>query len=117
MATTYDDLPRDVIKKIVSKMDIDTKVKLGLIFKLNVPQEIERNISKYLQVPKTYDNIEDYWFIPLGPLVFDKRTLYTLTHYYGFSDMVYLTTQAIKGMGTTNFATHDGEYDFEDEIE
>ena len=116
METTYDDLSRDVIKKIISKLDIDTKVKLGLIFKMNIPYEIETNISKCLQVPKTH-NIDEYWCIQLGPHIFHDRSLYTIIHYYGFDAMVYLTTHAIKGMGTINFATHDGEYDFEEEID
>lgn len=115
METKYDDLSRDVIKKIVSKMDIDTKIKLRLIFKMKIPSEIETNISKCLQVPKTL-NIDEYWCIQLGPYIFHERTLYTLSHYYGFGAIVYLTTHAIKGKGTINYATHDGEYDFDDEI-
>jgi hypothetical protein len=111
--SSFDDLPRDVIKKIVSKMDIDTKVRLSLIFKLKVPSQIIDEISKCLQVPTTYDGVDELWFIKLGPRVCSEYTTYMLQRFTANGLMVYLTTHAIMGVGTTNYSTQDveGEYD------
>jgi hypothetical protein len=115
--SSFCDIPRDVIKQIVSKMDIDTKIKLGLIFKMKVPDEITKEISRCLQVPGTLDGIENWWCIKLGPYVFpnDKEyTTYMLQRFTAYGAMVYLTTHAIEAIGTVNFSTHDVEGEFDD---
>jgi hypothetical protein len=112
MVTGYHHLPRDVTLKILSKLDIDTRVKLGLVFKLKIPQQVANEISRCLQVPSTYPDIDDCWFIKLGPCVFPNRddyTTYSLQHYHAFDSMVYLTTHAIREVGTINYSTHDSD--------
>jgi hypothetical protein len=47
------DLPRDVWLTIVSKMDMDARIKCGLVFKLRVPQEVKTEISRVCQGPET----------------------------------------------------------------
>lgn len=117
MATTYDDLPRDVILRIVSKMDIDTRVKLGLIFKLKYPTQVIKKISNCLQTPTRFGdgNDDDWWFINLGPYIFPnnfEHTTYRLTRFHAYGTIVYLTSHSVRGQGTTNMSTHDveGEY-------
>jgi hypothetical protein len=115
MSLSFCDLPRDIILKIISKLDIDTRIKAGLILKLKVPSRVVQEISRCLQVPETYPNIDDWWCIRLGPYVFPgehEYRVYNLVHYYAFGSVVYLTTHAIKGKGTINYATQDeGEAD------
>lgn len=116
MATTFNDLPRDIIKLIITKLDIDTRVKMGFIFTLKVPTHINSEISRCLQVPHTYPTVEDWWFIKLGPYIFpndNEYQRYHLTHYYGFGSMVYLTTHAILGKGTINYSTQDLESEYD----
>lgn len=116
MSLSFQDLPRDVVLKIISKLDMDTIIKLGLVFKLKVPTQVLNDISRCLQIPSTLPDIDDYWCINLGPYVFPDRddyTVYKLQHYYAFGSVVYLTTHAIKECGTINYSTQDaqGEYD------
>ena len=47
------DLSRDVWLTIVSKMDMDARIKCGLVFKLLVPQEVKTEISRVCQGPET----------------------------------------------------------------
>ena len=42
--TDMDTLPRDICLAIVSKMDMDTRIKCGIIFKLVVPEEVKSPI-------------------------------------------------------------------------
>jgi hypothetical protein len=121
MSLSFHDLPRDVILKIISKLDIDTRIKVGLILKLKVPSRVVQEISRCLQVPSTLPGLDDYWCIKLGPYVFpddNEYRLYHLQHFYAYGTIVYLTTHAILGKGTINFSTHDveGEFDEFDEI-
>jgi hypothetical protein len=116
MTSSFQDLPRDTILKIVSKLDIDTRNKLGLVFKLRIPVQIIDKISRCLQVPSTLIGVDDYWCIKLGPYVFPDRTTYTIQRYCAYGSIIYLTTHAIKGIGTTNYATqYDGVYDDSDD--
>jgi hypothetical protein len=39
-------LPKDVIIKIMQKFDMDTRIKAGIVGKLNVPQSLVDKISK-----------------------------------------------------------------------
>lgn len=50
----FAELPRELVKCIVSKMDMDTRIKMGLIFKLKVPTAISEHISEKLQIPEQY---------------------------------------------------------------
>lgn len=117
MSLSFHDLPRDVILKIISKLDIDTRIKVGLILKLKVPSRVVQEISRCLQVPETLPGIDDWWCIRLGPYVFPGKheyRVYNLTHFYAYGTIVYLTTHAIKEKGTINFSTHDVEGEFDE---
>lgn len=47
-------LPSDCVKRIISKLDIDTRIKMGLIFKLYIPEEVKEQISSRLQTPEQH---------------------------------------------------------------
>lgn len=116
MSLSFCDLPRDVILKVISKLDIDTRIKVGLIYKLKVPLRVVQEISRCLQVPETFPDVDDWWCIRLGPYVFPDNheyKVYNLQRFHAYGTIVYLTSHAIKGKGTVNFSTHDveGEYD------
>ena len=102
--TTFYDLPRDVIKRILSKMDIDTRVKVGIIFKLKVPTRVVTQLSRCLQVPETYDEL--HWSIKLGPYIWEDSTWqrYHLTRYYTCNGSIVYLTHAILGTGTMNYS-------------
>lgn len=119
MATSYDDLPRDVTLKIVSKMDMDTKIKLGLIFKLKIPTQVIKKISNCLQTPTRFGdgNDDDWWYINLGPYVYPDNfeyTTYRLKRLRAFGSIVYLTSYtSLESEGTINFSTHEVEGEFD----
>lgn len=116
MSLSFNDLPRDIILKIISKLDIDTRIKVGLILKLKVPSRVVQEISRCLQVPETLPTVDDWWCIRLGPYVFPENNeyrVYNLQRFYAYGSIVYLTSHAILGKGTINYSTQDveGEYD------
>ena len=43
--TTWDDLPRDLHLRIIKYLDIDTRIKMGLIGRLRIPQSVENKLS------------------------------------------------------------------------
>ena len=104
--TTFYDLPRDVIKRILSKMDIDTRVKVGMIFKLQVPTRVVTQLARCLQVPETYHDDELHWSkheIKLGPYIWEDSTWqrYHLTRYDTHNQPIvtYVTTHRQFGVG------------------
>lgn len=80
-------VPRDIKIKIVSLMDIDTRIKTGMIFKLKTPQAL---IEKLNEVSHSLIIKKSMSCIQLGPdrsvfqsdLVDDMETMYTLTRYF-----------------------------------
>lgn len=47
-------LPRDVIKKIVAKLDIDTRRSLGIYTRLSVPPQL---VELFAAIPKPYRSV------------------------------------------------------------
>jgi hypothetical protein len=102
------DLPRDVVLKIVSKLDIDTRVKLGIIFKLKRSDTLVNELSRCLQTPSSMPDTNDWWCINLGPCVFsqpDYYTRYTLHRWVHNGSFEYIVTHAIEHVGTVNYET------------
>lgn len=57
--TTYADLPRDLQLKVISRFDIDTRIKTGMIFKLRIPQDIQNRLASVCHPPcSTYWDTE-----------------------------------------------------------
>lgn len=46
----WDKLPRDLLLYIIKYFDMDTRIKLGLIFKLRIPNHVKEKLNK-LQKP------------------------------------------------------------------
>ena len=44
--SAFDELPRDMLLIVVSKFDMDTRIKMGIIGKLRVPQKLNEAITK-----------------------------------------------------------------------
>ncbi len=44
-------LPRDLQLNVIKKMDIDTRVKLGIVFKLKVPEKVKEKLANVLNQP------------------------------------------------------------------
>lgn len=42
---SYDTLPRDMQLRIVSKFDIDTRIKCGIIHKLKIPNQLQSQLN------------------------------------------------------------------------
>jgi hypothetical protein len=81
-----DMVPRDLKIKIVSMMDMDTRMKTGMIFKLRTPQHLVSALNKMLNMLVVGNSIS---YIKLGPYrpVFqnirdDMECMYTLTRYF-----------------------------------
>ena len=49
--TTYTDLPRDLQLKVISCFDMDTRIKIGMIFKLRIPQDIQNRLASVCSPP------------------------------------------------------------------
>ena len=49
--TSYTDLPRDLQLKVISCFDMDTRIKIGMIFKLRVPQDIQNRLASVCSPP------------------------------------------------------------------
>lgn len=52
-----ENLPRDLQLKIIQKFDMDTRIKLGMIRKLNLPQELKTQISKGFEARRSIPNV------------------------------------------------------------
>lgn len=57
-----DVLPRDIQINILGRCDIDTRIKGGIIGRLNVPNTIRDKISECLHLPKCIDYINGQTF-------------------------------------------------------
>lgn len=44
--SVFRELPRDMLLEVVSKFDMDTRIKIGLIRKLRIPQKLNEEITK-----------------------------------------------------------------------
>ena len=53
----WDQLPRDLVLKIVKQLDIDTRIKLGIVVKMRVPENIKNNLTKVLSPPHDESDI------------------------------------------------------------
>jgi hypothetical protein len=79
-------LPRDIKIKIISYMDIETRQKVGVIFKLQIPSIVESKLKNlFLKIVRGHNMS----FIKLGPCrqIFsnisdDIESMYTLTRYF-----------------------------------
>ena len=60
-------LPRDVVLKIISYLDIDTRRSMGIISKLNIPCEIKSTLQAVTPHPRRLI-YGDYSRVSLGPL-------------------------------------------------
>ena len=112
METSYEELPRDMILKIASQMDIDTKIRFGFIFKLKILCQVKKNLSNTLQTPTRFgDGYDDWWFINLVQMYIQI----ILNSQIAFGSIVYLFTSytSSEREGTIHFSTHDveGKYD------
>lgn len=81
-------LPRDIELKIISKMDIDTRIRTGIIFKLRIPISI---IEKIIEIHKRLIIRKSISYVKLGPLrqIYNmdnnrnhREAMYTLTRYF-----------------------------------
>lgn len=48
-------LPRDIQINILGKCDIETRIKGGIIGRLNVPNDLQANISRCIHLPRCYE--------------------------------------------------------------
>lgn len=102
------DLPRDIVLNIVSKLDIDTRIKLGFIFKLKLPDTLVNELSRCLQVPSSIPDTNEWWCIYLGPCIFshpDYYTRYGLHRWVHNGAFTYIVTHAIEAHGTVSYQT------------
>lgn len=80
------ELPRDVMLKIVSYMDIDTRRSLGIYTKLRVPDEIKSKLEAVLTHP-TRLLFSVYSRVSLGPIKNvngNERYMYAIHSDFGF---------------------------------
>lgn len=61
-------LPRDVQISILGKCDIDTRIKGGIIGRLNVPFALQAKLSECLHLPKCldFDSCQKFYIWKLG---------------------------------------------------
>ena len=111
-----DIVPRDIKIKIVSMMDIDARMKTGIIFKLRTPQHLVNALNEIfnkLVVGKSMS------YIKLGPYrpVFqnirdDTECMYTLTRY--FNTYSTLNLSPIRSVNYT--VCHVSQHHFNDNV-
>jgi hypothetical protein len=93
-------VPRDIKIKIVSLLDMDTRMKTGMIFKLKTPQPLIDKLTH------TFDSLainKSMSFIKLGPfrsvfhsdLIDDMETMYTLTRYFNTASTDPLNVRSV----------------------
>ena len=75
------ELPRDVILKITSYMDIDTRRALGIYCKLRIPDEIKSKLEAVIPHP-TRLIFEVYSRVSLGPIN-NERYMYAINSDFG----------------------------------
>jgi hypothetical protein len=109
-----DIFPRDIKIKIVAMMDIDTRMKTGIIFKLRTPQHLVNALNEIFNKLVVGKSIS---YIKLGPYrpVFqnirdDLECMYTLTRY--FNTHSTLVPSLIRSVNYTvcHIAQHDNNY-------
>lgn len=59
----WDDLPRDLQLQVIKRFDMDTRIRLGLVFKLHIPDHIKQVLRNKLKRPH---DCEHYSLVPLG---------------------------------------------------
>lgn len=109
-------LPRDIKIKIVSLMDIDTRIKTGMIFKLKTPQTL---IDKLNDISHNFIIKKSLSCIKLGPyrpvfhseLIDDMETMYTLTRYFNTTST---KPQVVRSVNYT--VCHISRFDTNDNI-
>ena len=77
-------LPRDIQLAIIKNFDMDTRIKLGIIFKLKIPDHIKKKLSHICTVP-----LAKYWN---DRVMFYERVLGTRQlpgHYPGIYSVRY----------------------------
>jgi hypothetical protein len=70
--TTYADLPRDLQLKVISRFDMDTRIKMGMIFKLRIPQDLKDQLASVCSPP-----CSTYWDTAHGRSTTFYKTLGT----------------------------------------
>lgn len=107
------ELPRDIKKLIISKLDIDTRRSLGIIVKLKIPENVKQLLSMVMS-NFTIDKFTS--FVTLGPLrpvtneygeLIDEANMYTLTRMWFRDDnycwhLSYNVTHVLKDFNNTN---------------
>jgi hypothetical protein len=79
-------IPNDIVLKIMSKMDIDTRRRLGIYCKLNVPLSFQKILTRCLMRLKCHTN---YALVELG-------SMYTLSRWNYMSLNVVLGTRRLE---------------------
>lgn len=78
----WDDLPRDLQLQVIKRFDMDTRIRLGLVFKLRIPDHIKKALRNKLKRPH---DCEHYSLVPLGKRRIhasdDSHWVYVLYYY------------------------------------
>lgn len=109
-------VPRDIKIKIVSLMDIDTRIKIGMIFKLKTPQLLVDKLNNMIDMLIMNKSLS---CIKLGPyrpvfnsnLLDDMETMYTLTRYFNTNNS---DSKIIKSVNYT--VCHVSQFDTNDNV-
>lgn len=85
-------VPRDIKIKIVSIMDMDTRMKTGMIFKLRTPQSLINKLNamfERLTISKSMSCIKlgPYRHMFQNNIIDDMETMYTLTRYFNIASI------------------------------
>jgi hypothetical protein len=115
-ACWLDTVPRDIKIKIVSLMDIDTRIKTRMIFKLRIPQALHNKLNNMfdsLIINKSLSCIKLGPYRPLfnSNLIDDIETMYTLTRYFNTTST---NSQSIRSVNYT--VCHVSRFDAHDNI-
>jgi hypothetical protein len=111
-----DIVPRDIKIKIVSMMDIDTRIKTSMIFRLRTPQHLVSELGKMFNKLVVGKSIS---YIKLGPYrpVFhnirdDMECMYTLTRYFNT-----YSTNPLSPIRSVNYTVcHVSQHDYNDNV-
>ena len=85
------EFPNDILLKIISYMDIDTRRSLGIFTKLHIPQKIKNTLTSLIPHP-TRLIFEPYSRVSLGPIRKSitsnesDRFMYVLHNDFGYSN-------------------------------
>ena len=119
------EFPNDVVLKILSKLDIDTRRSLGVYTKLKIPQKLRNRISICLnKVKNTSLGHRHVYYVQLGPskglhgihTMYKLCRLTTIYNKWNYSVCHAYTNKDNNRLHFTHFTTYENESE-EDETQ